>query len=227
MTISGYDSSCFLQIAAYLFFFDTNILKPNIRGRLLSDPLVSPEPERIPFHLLPSNFSFLPLEKTKEGVQVLQLAGMARPTVKSQVDALVSYLDVGLICSFIEPRRAAPEEFYDQGPEFKHVSIPWSDLTSEVDLVAVDDALALASEIIGGGKTVCFHCYAGVGRTGTALALFLVRQRGFAPADAIALVRDSRPGSIETISQEELIVQFDHMKIKQTSRQRSGSQLDG
>ena len=54
---------------------------------------------------------------------------------------------------------------------------------------------------------VAVHCTAGMGRTGTILAGYLVRQ-GISAADAVTQIRRSRPGSIETSDQEEVIERF-------------------
>ena len=49
------------------------------------------------------------------------------------------------------------------------------------------------------------HCRGGIGRTGTIAARLLV-EFGFKPADAIALVRRTRPGTIETSAQEQYVL---------------------
>jgi atypical dual specificity phosphatase len=50
------------------------------------------------------------------------------------------------------------------------------------------------------GHVVAVHCAAGLGRSGTLIACYLVQQ-GQAPQGAIAQVRKVRPGAIETDSQ--------------------------
>jgi atypical dual specificity phosphatase len=57
------------------------------------------------------------------------------------------------------------------------------------------------------GMGVAVHCTAGLGRTGSILAAYLVAQ-GFTPAAAIARIRDLRPGSIETHDQEAAVAEF-------------------
>jgi atypical dual specificity phosphatase len=56
-------------------------------------------------------------------------------------------------------------------------------------------------------RSVAVHCFAGVGRTGTVLAAWMVAQ-GQQPEEAIAELRRLRPGSVETAGQEEAIVEF-------------------
>jgi atypical dual specificity phosphatase len=65
---------------------------------------------------------------------------------------------------------------------------------------------------------VAVHCGAGLGRTGTILAAYLVI-KGYPPSKAIAKVRQLRPGSIETPDQEEAIRRF--------ARERGRTEAEG
>ena len=51
-------------------------------------------------------------------------------------------------------------------------------------------------------------CAAGIGRTGTILACYLVNT-GYEPDEAIAYIRQLRPGSIQTPGQEEAVRQYE------------------
>ena len=75
----------------------------------------------------------------------------------------------------------------------------------------------LGAAVDGGGKAVV-HCVAGIGRTGTVLAAWLVA-RGADAEEAIALVREARPGSLETAAQEHAVHLF--------AETRRGSALRG
>ena len=62
------------------------------------------------------------------------------------------------------------------------------------------------------------HCHAGLGRTGTMLACYLVHT-GFEPLDAIAEIRRLRPGSIETEEQAQAVLNY----ARQLRGQANGS----
>jgi atypical dual specificity phosphatase len=86
------------------------------------------------------------------------------------------------------------------------VHVPVEDMTAPTleQLEQVVDTIRKAN---AAGLGVAVHCTAGLGRTGTALAAYLVSQ-GDSPQDAIATVRSQRPGSIETAEQEQAIAEF-------------------
>ncbi len=58
---------------------------------------------------------------------------------------------------------------------------------------------------------VMVHCTAGLGRTGTVLALYLT-EHGMEPVMAIALVREKRSGAIQTIPQEMMVMEWERIK---------------
>ncbi|KAJ3235502.1 hypothetical protein HDU81_000382 [Chytriomyces hyalinus] len=61
----------------------------------------------------------------------------------------------------------------------------------------IDIFLKEASAAINAGKKVIVHCQAGVGRTGTFLAIFLINKYKFDPVTAISVLRRYRPQSLQ------------------------------
>ncbi len=71
-----------------------------------------------------------------------------------------------------------------------------------------DTFVALVRERRANGERVGVHCLAGLGRTGTLLATWLVSE-GWTAADAVAEVRAQRPGSIESAAQEASVYAYE------------------
>lgn len=70
-----------------------------------------------------------------------------------------------------------------------------------------EQGVTAIEQAIAAGQKVAVHCAAGLGRTGTLLACYLVKQ-GLDPSEALARVREVRPGSVETPEQEAAIATY-------------------
>ncbi|MBU6392172.1 MAG: dual specificity protein phosphatase family protein [Planctomycetes bacterium] len=153
---------------------------------------------------MPRNFSWLIQD---------EIAGMGRPMAivadleflkDNRVESIVSLTELPLHKTLIE-------EF---GFEYKHIPIPdFSTPTQE----QIEEFVTFVNNLLSSKKKIVVHCEAGIGRTGTMLACYLV-SKGYSAENAISEVRKRRPGSIETMEQEDTVVKYE----EKLSRKRSG-----
>ncbi len=93
----------------------------------------------------------------------------------------------------------------EQGMQLRQIALPDMHAPS---LEQIEEAVEFLNQAINERKEKALvHCGAGYGRTGTILACYLV-SRGMSASEAIDLVRNKRPGSIETDEQEEIVREF-------------------
>ena len=141
----------------------------------------------------PDNFSWLIAEK---------LAGSAIPT---SFDEIKWVLDEG-VKSIVTIREEPLDEDWIKDVNYLHIhsndmGVPeFDDLTRAVDFI---------HERITNNEPVMVHCLAGLGRTGTILACYLIKYQKLSANDSIQKVREKRPGSIQSFSQEEIISEFE------------------
>jgi len=153
---------------------------------------------------MPRNFSWLIQD---------EIAGMGRPMAivadleflkDNRVESIVSLTELPLHKTLIE-------EF---GFEYKHIPIPdFSTPTQE----QIEEFVTFVNNLLSSKKKIVVHCEAGIGRTGTMLACYLV-SKGYSAENAISEVRKRRPGSIETMEQEDTVVKYE----ERLSRKRRG-----
>jgi atypical dual specificity phosphatase len=89
---------------------------------------------------------------------------------------------------------------------FDYLHAPIQDFTAPT-IKQIKEIIEFMSQQVDQERCVLVHCQAGIGRTGTILACFLV-SRGVDPAQAIHQIREQRPGSLEVYTQEFVVHQY-------------------
>ena len=140
----------------------------------------------------PDNFSWI-----IEG----KLAGSAIPT---SLDEVRWAIDQG-VKSIVTIREEPLDSDYTNNVNYFHVHSNDMGVPEFDDLVKTVDFI---HDRIVNDEPVMVHCLAGLGRTGTILACYLIKYKKMSADDAIQKVRDERPGSIQSFPQEEIIFQF-------------------
>lgn len=79
--------------------------------------------------------------------------------------------------------------------------------------------LVVLRERLRKGETIVIHCMGGLGRTGLmAAGCLIAATRDLTPEDAIEIVRQARPGTLETRQQENYISKFgEFLKAREIS----------
>ena len=141
----------------------------------------------------PDNFSWLIENK---------LAGSAIPT---SIDEVQWAIEQG-VKSIVTIREDPLDDDWVKDVNYLHVSsndmgVPeFADLTFAVDFI---------HRRITNSEPVMVHCLAGMGRTGTLLACYLIKYQKMSANEATEKVRKERPGSIQSYPQEEIIFRFE------------------
>ena len=140
----------------------------------------------------PDNFSWLIENK---------LAGSAIPTSNDEVQWVI---EQG-VKSIVTVREEPLDDDWVKDVNYLHVHSNDMGVQEFNDLVYAVDYI---HRRITNNEPVMVHCLAGMGRTGTLLACYLVKYQKMSAGDAIQKVREERPGSIQSYPQEEMIFQF-------------------
>ena len=137
-----------------------------------------------------------------------KLGGLPRPGIVAALEADLeglTRLGVDVLVTLEETQTIDPEVLRSFDVSSLHLPIP------DQGVPALHAAMGLCREVdelLARGRTVAFHCRAGLGRTGTMLACQLVR-RGAGAAVAVERMRQLNHRCIQTDGQARFVRQFE------------------
>ena len=130
-----------------------------------------------------------------------KLAGSGIPT---SIDEIQWAIEQG-IKSIVTVREEPLDDSWVKNVNYLHI------MSNDMGVPEFDDlahAIDFIHSRITNNEPVMVHCLAGLGRTGTLLACYLIKHQKMSADDAMQKVREERPGSIQSFPQEEIIFQF-------------------
>lgn len=136
-----------------------------------------------------------------------KLAAMPVPGRDRPLDQDAAFLEREGVRVLVSLTEEPPDRGVLASRRIDQAHIPVKDFTAPT-LEQMIAFVAVVEDSAAAGKPVGVHCTAGLGRSGTMSAIFLVAE-GASADEAITNVRRLRPGSIETPDQEDAVRRFE------------------
>src|SRR5712691_9042369 len=174
---------------------------PYRRTLLFPSPIVAPSTAR--GAAVEANLRGVLMPHVFDWVLPEQLGACVNPYVSQSAVAEIQSHRITMLVNLHE-RPDPPDILAQLQAQTIHLPVADSHAPTQDQL---DQGVAAIDGALKEGRRVAVHCGAGLGRSGTLIAAYLVSQ-GTAPDDAMAQVRSARPGSIETLEQEAAVHEF-------------------
>ena len=136
-----------------------------------------------------------------------ELAAMPLPGRDRPLEQDVAYLDQEGIRVLVSLTDDPPDGTVLESRGIDQEHIPVHDFTPPT-LEQMIEFVAVVENSVAADMPVGVHCTAGLGRSGTMAAAYLVAE-GASATEAIATMRQLRPGSVETATQEDAVRRFE------------------
>lgn len=129
--------------------------------------------------------------------------------VKNGIRTIVTVREIPLPLQWISNRDITNVHFEDKNFEkVNYLHLRVEDYHSPT-VQEIDSTVKFIENEIVAKRPVLVHCAAGKGRTGTILGAYLLKKENLSAKDAITRIRNLRPGSIQTDSQEKSLYEYE------------------
>ena len=137
------------------------------------------------------------------------LAGMARPgsSFKDPIQDLAELSRLGFSVLVTLTETPLPLDVVMRSG-LAPVHIPIDDFAAPA-IEQGEKLCALVDRMAAGKRPVAMHCYAGLGRTGTMAAAYLMHREGIGAGDAVRRVREIERGYIQSDAQVEFLDEWE------------------
>jgi atypical dual specificity phosphatase len=137
-----------------------------------------------------------------------QLAGCAEPGVSAPLDYDLDLLRRVGVTWLLTLTETDLDQDALRAAKLRNLHVPVPDREAPT----IRQAYMLArriQQLLDQGEVLAVHCKAGIGRTGTALAAWMIREGGLTAAESIARLRRINPSYVQSEEQERFLKAFE------------------